>query len=161
VPHSLLFAGSLLAGHVVDSAMARCGKLLKSSKAYHFLEGPYVEYEGAVPPEERDALLQDLKSAFCQLVDEQIDTKIEVLPKDQADALCNGQAQNNFDMDFFAGKSDTIRVVTVAGFPCPCGGTHVCNTADLKERQWGIIGIKSKKGVVRVKYGQNTSTATL
>jgi len=40
-------------GHVVDSALARCGMLLKPSKAYHFLEGPYVEYQGSIPPEEK------------------------------------------------------------------------------------------------------------
>ena len=50
---------------------------------------------------------------------------------------------------------DSIRIVTVAGWACPCGGTHVRSTKDLKQRQWGVVGIKSKKGVVRVKYAQN------
>jgi len=45
-----------------------------------------------------------------------------------------------------------IRVVTVAGWSSPCGGTHVKSTAELKERGWTITGIKSKKGAVRVKY---------
>ena len=31
------------AGHVVDSAMARCNRMLPPSKGYHFLDGPYVE----------------------------------------------------------------------------------------------------------------------
>jgi Ser-tRNA(Ala) deacylase AlaX len=144
-----------VAGHVVDSAMARCGKFLKPLKAYHFLEGPYVEYQGTLAPEEKETLPLDLQLAFCQLVNEQIDSKIDLLSKGEADALCNRQAQN-FDMDMLADKrTNQIRVVTVAGYPCPCGGTHVLNTGDLKERQWGITGIKSKKGVVRVKYGQN------
>ena len=134
--------------------MARCGKFLKASKAYHFLQGPYVEYEGSVPAEEKDTLLADLQTAFCQLVDEKIDTQIQIMSKEEADTVCNRQAQN-FDMDVFAGRDNTIRVVTVAGFPCPCGGTHVNSTSDLLERQWGITGIKSKKGVVRVKYNQN------
>ena len=136
--------------------MARCGKFLKPSKAYHFLAGPYVEYEGTIEQQDKEGLLKDLQTAFCQLVGEQIDTKIELMSKEKADSVCNRQAQN-FDMDIFADKiTDQIRVVTVAGYPCPCGGTHVLNTADLKERQWGITGLKSKKGVVRVKYGQNT-----
>lgn len=142
------------AGHVVDSAMAACGKTFKPSKAYHFLESPYVEYEGTVPADERDRLLQDLQTSFCHLVNQDIPTKIELMSKGEADALCNRQAQN-FDMDVFADKrTNQIRVVTVAGFPCPCGGTHVKSTADLKKRQWGITGFKSRKGVIRVKYGQ-------
>lgn len=144
------------AGHVVDSAMARCGKMFQASKAYHFLDGPYVEYKGAIPVEEREGVLKNLQSAFCQLVEENIDTTIELLSKEEAGAACNQQGQN-VDVDMFADGNGQIRVVSVAGFPCPCGGTHVRSTADLKERQWGITGIKSKKDVVRVKYGQNAN----
>jgi len=145
------------AGHVVDSAMARCGQFLKPSKAYHFLEGPYVEYEGSIPPDERDSVLQQLQAAFCQLIDENIDTEIALLSKTEADALCNRQAQN-FDVDVFADpRTDQIRVVTVAGYPCPCGGTHVRSTGELAANGWGILGLKSKKGVVRVRYGQETN----
>jgi Ser-tRNA(Ala) deacylase AlaX len=46
--------------------------------------------------------------------------------------------------------------VTVAGWPCPCGGTHVKSTGNLKGRRWGITGLKCKKGLVRVKYGYGT-----
>jgi len=130
--------------------------LLKPSKAYHFLEGPYVEYQGSIPPEERDTVLEQLQSAFCQLIDEDIDTEIALMSKEEADSLCNRQAQN-FDLDVFADpRSDQIRVVTVAGYPCPCGGTHVRSTGELAANEWGITGLKSKKGVVRVKYGQGT-----
>lgn len=143
------------AGHVVDAAMARCGKHFKSGKAYHFLEGPYVEYSGSIPDSERDAVLSDLQTAFCQLVAEDLETEISLMSKDEADTVCNRQAEN-FDLDVFCDpfNDNLIRVVTVAGFPCPCGGTHVRTTCDLAGRQWGITAIKSKKGVVRVKYGQ-------
>lgn len=143
------------AGHVFDSAMARCGKMMKPSKAYHFLEGPYVEYVGEISENERSTVLSDLQAAFCQLVKENIDTEIALMSKEEADVLCNRQAQN-FDMDVFADPlTQQIRVVTVASFPCPCGGTHVRSTGDLEANLWGITGIKSKKGVVRVKYGQD------
>jgi Ser-tRNA(Ala) deacylase AlaX len=145
------------AGHVVDSAMARCGKLLQASKAYHFLDGPYVEYKGTIAVDEREGVLKNLQSAFCQLVDENIGTTIDILSKEEADAVCNRQAQN-FDMDIFADNNGQVRVVAVAGFPCPCGGTHVRCTADLKARDWGITGIRCKKGVVRIRYGQNANT---
>jgi Ser-tRNA(Ala) deacylase AlaX len=46
-----------------------------------------------------------------------------------------------------------VRVVTVAGWNCPCGGTHVRSTGELKERGWCVKGLKCKKGVVRVRYG--------
>lgn len=144
------------AGHVVDSAMAKCGKLMKPTKGYHFLDGPYVEYEGAIPPQDRAQVLTDLQQAFKDLVEEDIATDIETMPEEKANEVCNRIA-NNFDMkDFGGGKDEAtdIRVVTVAGFPCPCGGTHVKSTGDLAERGWGIVGIKSKKGVMRVKYGQ-------
>jgi len=144
------------AGHVVDSAMAKAGKFMEASKAYHFLDGPYVEYIGSIPIEERAQVLQDLQAAFLELVEQDIPTEIQLLSKLMADKVCNRQAQN-FDMDIFCDRrTERVRIVTVAGFPCPCGGTHVRSTADLKERAWGITGLKSKKGVVRVKYGQNT-----
>ena len=144
------------AGHVVDSAMAKCGKFLKPSKAYHFLEGPYVEYEGSLEADEKTSLLGKLQEAFYELVEEDHPTKIETMSMKEADEVCNRQAQN-FDMDIFKDpRTNQIRVVTVAGFPCPCGGTHVRSTAALRDRQWGITKIQSKKGVLRVKYGQHT-----
>jgi len=146
------------AGHVVDSAMARCGKLMKPTKGYHFLDGSYVEYEGSIPVEERSQVLKDLQTAFQELVGEDIPTKIETMSEDRANELCNRIAKN-FDMKDFGGGKDEptdIRVVTVAGFPCPCGGTHVKSTGVLKANGWNVTGIKSKKGVVRVKYGQTT-----
>jgi Ser-tRNA(Ala) deacylase AlaX len=140
---------------VVDAAMAQCGKLLKPSKGYHFLDGPYVEYKGSIPATEKDQLLHDLQDAYCQLVNQDLETKIEILSKEEADRVCNRLAGPNYwDVNAFADtQTQQIRVVTVAGYPCPCGGTHVARTGDLKARQWNITGIKSKKGLVRVKYG--------
>jgi alanyl-tRNA synthetase len=91
------------------------------------------------------------------LVEEDIATQIETLPEDTANEVCNRIAKNFEMKDFGGGKEvpSNIRVVTVAGFPCPCGGTHVRSTGDLKVRKWGITGLKAKKGVVRVRYGQD------
>eukprot|EP00565_Helicotheca_tamesis_P005298 CAMPEP_0185732294 /NCGR_PEP_ID=MMETSP1171-20130828/15671_1 /TAXON_ID=374046 /ORGANISM="Helicotheca tamensis, Strain CCMP826" /LENGTH=231 /DNA_ID=CAMNT_0028401741 /DNA_START=138 /DNA_END=833 /DNA_ORIENTATION=- len=138
------------AGHVVDSAMARCGRVMPPTKGFHFLAGPYVEYKGSIPPNERDEAIASLKKAFQDILEEDIETKIETLPHDEADKVCNRVA-HNFNMDDF-GAGD-IRVVTAANWPSPCGGTHVKSTADLKGRGWTVTGIKSKKGAVRVKYG--------
>jgi len=140
------------AGHVVDSAMAKCGQVMPASKGYHFLDSPYVEYKGTIPPQEREQVLKELKQAFADLVEEDIETKIETMSREDAEVLCK-----NFDLNMFAKEGEPLRIVTVAGWHCPCGGTHVKSTKELKERQWGITGLKCKKGVVRVKYGHSST----
>lgn len=42
------------------------------------------------------------------------------------------------------------RIVTIAGLACPCGGTHVGSTGDLKGVQ--VTKLKAKKGTLRVSY---------
>lgn len=42
------------------------------------------------------------------------------------------------------------RIVTVGGVACPCGGTHVKSTGQLKGTV--VTKIKSKKGTLRVSY---------
>lgn len=151
----LLLSECHTAGHVVDAAMARCGMLLPPTKGYHFLDGPYVEYKGGIDAKEREEFLARLKVAYQELIDEDIPTNIQTLPVDEADALCNRLAQN-FDVKDFTSPTDTnpsVRVVTVAGWHCPCGGTHVRSTGVLGGRGWRVRGMKCKKGVVRVKYG--------
>jgi len=145
------------AGHVVDAAMARCDKLLPPTKGYHFLDGPYVEYKGSIDIKDREEFLSRLKEAYQQLINEDIHTQIQTLPVDEAEELCNRLAQN-FNMKDFTSPSEeegnpAVRVVTVAGWNCPCGGTHVKSTGVLKERGWGVKGLRCKKGVVRVRYG--------
>ena len=140
------------AGHVVDAAMAKCQTLLPPTKGYHFLDGPYVEYKGSIDIKERDEFLSQLKVAFQELIHEDIETVIQTLPVDEADELCNRLAQN-FNMKDYTSIDATVRVVSVAGCYCPCGGTHVKSTGVLKERGWGVKGLRCKKGVVRVRYG--------
>ena len=135
------------AGHAVDSAMARAGYLLPPTKGYHFLDGPYVEYRGDVPAGDRDSLVAQLQREFAGLVEEDIATTIEEMPKARAEAELN-KVQENFDFSVF--KDPTVRVVGVAGFKCPCGGTHVRSTRLL--RGYDVVGIRVKKGIVRVKY---------
>ncbi len=52
------------AGHVVDAAMAKCGKLLKPTKGYHFLDGPYVEYQGSIDVQELEEFMSRLQFAY-------------------------------------------------------------------------------------------------
>jgi Ser-tRNA(Ala) deacylase AlaX len=144
------------AGHVVDAALAACGKSrFRPAKAYHYLEGSYVEYAGSVPVPERDKFLRDLQGAFDKLVRRDIATEIRLLDPPRADELCNRSSQH-FDAKEFADPfTGRVRVVTVAGYSCPCGGTHVKSTGELLRpfRRWSVTGLKCKKGAVRVKYG--------
>lgn len=146
------------AGHVVDSAMAGCDSVMPATKAYHFLDGPYVEYRGNVPTDQRAGLLARLQASFQELVDADMPTEIRYdLDRTRAEELCNAVAGEGYFRlgDQFEDENETVRIVTVAGWPCPCGGTHVKSTGDLKQRRWGITGFRCKKGVVRVKYGQH------
>ena len=150
------------AGHVVDAAMAKCNKHLPPTKGYHFLDGPYVEYKGTIDTADRTEFLAQLQESYQQLINEDIDTQIQTLLVDEAESLCNRVAKNFNMKDFTTSSSSdsddeknppTVRVVTVAGWNCPCGGTHVKSTGLLKERGWCVKGLRCKKGVVRVRYG--------
>lgn len=146
------------AGHVVDAAMAKCNYVLPPIKGYHFLDGPYVEYRGSIPANERDPLLKQLTQAFQELIHDDIPTSIQLLSKHQADELCNARLQQNFDFSEYA-PEEKVRVVTVAGWSCPCGGTHVKSTSDLKRNGWTVVGLKCKKDVVRVRYGMTSKSS--
>lgn len=119
----------------------------------HSLDGPCVEYKGNIPVDERAPLLKKLQSAYQELVEEDIPTEIQVVPKDKALELCSKLEQDYFKLSEFG--DEPVRLVTVANWICPCGGTHVKSTGCLKQRNWGITGIKCKKGIVKVKYDQN------
>uniref|UniRef100_A0A7S2EUI9 Alanyl-transfer RNA synthetases family profile domain-containing protein n=1 Tax=Trieres chinensis TaxID=1514140 RepID=A0A7S2EUI9_TRICV len=141
------------AGHVIDRAMDRVGKTLPPTKGYHFLDGPYVEYKGTIPAPDRPEFLASLQEAFLALIDENIPTAIETLPRHEAEEKCTRLA-SNFDFRSMVAEDVTeVRVVTAAEWSCPCGGTHLRNTGELKERGWEVRGLKCKKGVIRVRYG--------
>jgi len=144
------------AGHVVDMAMADCETMMLPTKAYHFLEGPYVEYKGKIAAEDKGPLLEKLQKSFQKLVDADIATKIENIPRPEAEEICNRMTggEDYFKLRETFKEDENVRIVRVAGYPCPCAGTHVRSTGELKDRKWGITGFRCKKGVVRVKYGQ-------
>jgi len=142
------------AGHLVDSAIYRLGyDYLKPSKGYHFVDGPYVEYNNGktMPEAERKTLPERLNEQFAQLCNDDIPTTVCMMAKEDAEEHLNGcRLQKNFDLSAF--KDPTVRIVGIAGFTCPCGGTHVASSAMLKDFE--VTGIKMKKGDLRVKYGK-------
>lgn len=144
------------AGHVVDLAMERTGAQMPPIKGYHFVQGPYVEYKGSIEAKEREDFLSRLREAFAAIIEEEIELNIETVTVEEADKLCNRRAQN-FNVKEFIDEGEpnpTVRVVSVGDdITCPCGGTHIKSTGELKRRSWGVKGLKCKKGVVRVRYG--------
>jgi len=132
------------AGHILDVCMVRLGFALKPTKGYHFPDGPYVEYEGTMSPEDRETLPRKLKAKMREIVSENIATEIRFLPKAEAQTLCS-----DADLTMFSERA-LVRVVAVAGGWCPCGGTHVGSTEEL-----GPISVtrtRSKKKTLRVSY---------
>jgi len=115
-------------GHLLDAAMTAAGCTLEPAKGYHFTTGSYVEYKGKLTAEERDELLPRLQVEVDRLVTEGIPTSVEY-------------------------DSEGMRIVTVGGTACPCGGTHVASTADVGALK--VQKIKSKGKVTRVSYSVN------
>jgi Ser-tRNA(Ala) deacylase AlaX len=135
------------AGHAIDVAMHAIGMgHLVPTKGYHFPAGPYVEYQGEVPLEERDALATKLTEKLAELVAADIPTTVKEITVDQVPKIYAGTG--------FPSTIKVLRAAAVASssddFLCPCGGTHVKSTKDL-----GVIKItkvKKKKTSVQIKY---------
>jgi Ser-tRNA(Ala) deacylase AlaX len=149
--HRKLLSAYHSAGHLVDSAVYRLGyDELVPQKGYHFMDGPYVEYSNgkSVSEGDRKTLVDRLNEQFVSLIAEDIPTTICMMVKDDADAELN-RTSKNFDFSTFTDPK--VRIVGIAGFRCPCGGTHVRSSGELKDFE--VTGIKMKKGDLRVKYG--------
>lgn len=149
----LLYAGLskiLFSGHAIDAAMLQLGHLsmLKAAKGYHFVDGPYVEYtcspEFSMSAEELGNLPGQLSAVMREIVAERLETKVEFLSNQEAAELCKSD---------LAGYPAVVRVVTVAGNPCPCGGTHVENVALLEGIE--ITKAKIKKKILKISYVLN------
>ncbi len=140
------------AGHMVDSAMSRCGYDFPPIKGQHDPEnGPAVEYVGSIPPADRAPLVTRLNEEFEKIVKEELPTVICQMTKEE---FADRDTKRIFDLGVF--KDPEIRVVTVAGFSCPCGGTHVESTKELSEFE--VTGIKVKKNVTKIKYDLKKAT---
>jgi len=126
------------AGHAIDEAVNRCaskyGIKMVPMKGYHFIDGPYVEYqlsEGSSDPSDvlLTAFVNDMNQAMNDIILEDIPTTITIEP------IVDG----GFN-----------RIVTLAGLACPCGGTHVKSTAELQTVT--ITKAKKKKNIVKISY---------
>lgn len=126
------------AGHAIDSGIERLGysDRLIPLKGYHFIDGPYVEYQLLnnnieINEKEIKQLEINLQNSLNQIIDEDIKTTITIK-----------SAPNSLD--------GFIRTVNLANSICPCGGTHVRTTKELNKIV--ISKIKKKKDIIKISY---------
>jgi len=140
------------AGHLLDMAMRNLEQDLKPGRGYHFADGPWVEYEGAVPAEERSALVAALNAEMARLIELDADTVVQAVPATSSDQLqqmgvsCADVAAAGYSSE------DSVRVVCVGDGSngCMCGGTHVPAAGMLGGVT--VTKLKVKKGATKISY---------
>ena len=136
------------AGHALDVAVLQLGLQLRPTKGYHFQDAPYVEYLGKLPPEAgtADEVTMALTEKMKTLIEADIASEVQLTSKvDAAKLLLGGEE----DVAHFAEEAQ-VRLVSVGGNVCPCGGTHVKSTGELGVVE--VTKIKTKKNVTRISY---------
>ncbi|GAB5035029.1 alanine-trna acid forming aminoacyl-trna and related binding isoform 1 [Nannochloropsis oceanica] len=136
------------AGHALDVAVLQLGMQLRPSKGYHFQDAPYVEYFGRLLPEAGTAVevATALTEKMKTLVEADIPFEVKVTSKVDAAKLLPGGKD---DVAHFAEEA-LVRLVSVGGNLCLCGGTHVKSTGELGMVE--VTKIKTKKDVTRISY---------
>lgn len=139
----LINAQAHTAGHLLDAVSRTVAPEIIGKKGYHFLEGPYVEFEGVLklPPEIFISKVNDLLA--------------EAIKSQPAVEVINADAELlktlKLPTDFKVPEGKSCRFVQIHGFaPVPCGGTHIKNLSELKEVT--VRKISSKKGLTKVSY---------
>ncbi len=132
------------AGHLLDAISRTVAPEIIGKKGYHFSDGPYVEFEGAlkIQPE---IFTDKVNSLLMESIKEEL--PIEVLNAD-SELL----KTLKLPVDFKIPEGKKCRFVQIGKFPpVPCGGTHLKNLFELKG-----IAIKKvhppKKGLTKISY---------
>ncbi len=128
------------AGHLIDATVRLLELPLTPTKGYHFSDGPYVEYDGEIPVDQREDIRLRLEQKVNELMNSKLETQVVYATQAQMQELCG------FIPSYIINDKE-IRVVTlVPKLGCPCGGTHVKNSQDI-----GHITLTK----IRVKGGQS------
>ncbi|GMH18785.1 hypothetical protein Nepgr_020626 [Nepenthes gracilis] len=134
------------AGHLLDICIQNVGLgHFQPGKAYHFPNGPFVEYIGSIQQNELQSKREELESNANALISRGGKVSAVVLPYEEAAKLCGGQLPD------YIPKGSTPRIVKIGEYPgCPCGGTHVLDISDIKGIK--VSQIRTKKGTTKVFY---------
>nr|XP_043628894.1 alanine--tRNA ligase [Erigeron canadensis] len=134
------------AGHLLDVCLPKVGlSHLKPGKAYHFPDGPYVEYKGTVPQAELQRKQQALELEANNLISKGEKVLVAIYSYEEASKLCGGGLPD------YIPKGSTPRIVKLGDFPgCPCGGTHVSDVSDIGHMK--VTQMRTKKGITKVYY---------
>ncbi|KAI9113995.1 hypothetical protein K1719_015246 [Acacia pycnantha] len=134
------------AGHLLDICLPKIGLgHLEPGKAYHFPDGPWVEYKGTIPQNEMQNKQKDLEQEANGLISVGGKVYVAILPYDEAAVLCGGCLPD------YVPKGSTPRIVRIGDTPgCPCGGTHVSDISDIGCIK--VSQIRSKKGSTKLYY---------
>lgn len=152
------------AGHVIDHAVDALKLGWEPTKAYHFPEGPYVEYKGTTDSAEFGNIQAKIQELCNHYIAENLPVSCRFASLEEVKQLCPN-APTNFwanlppcppelaelegpDKRRLEGKP--IRLVMVDMFAVPCGGTHVRSLVDLEAMV--ITKIKKKGDDIRVSY---------
>ncbi len=137
--HTRLHSG----GHVLDMAVNELGYTWKPVKAFHFPEGPYIEYEGDLDGEFEDALMVKLNDKIADILSRGITTEIRFVTIEEMAKLCRHVPE-------FLPKDKPSRVVLYGDFGVPCGGTHVAQLSDIG--RVNIRKIKIHGATIKLSY---------
>lgn len=131
------------AGHVIDMAVNTLKLNWILGKAFHFPDGPYVEYTGNLEGHGKEKLKIDLENLSNKFIKEETKTKLIFMDKEEMKKICPHVP------DYLpAGKPS--RVVMYGNFGVPCGGTHVSKLSDIKKIS--VRKIKQSGSNIRVGY---------
>lgn len=123
------------AGHLVASVIAELKPELKANKGYHFPDGPYVQFEGLVAPEERQALGAKAQELANQWIAERREVTIRFVPYEELVKVCRHVPEN-------IPRDKPSRIATIEGsISIPDGGTQVRDLGEI-----GGITITKIKG---------------
>ncbi|HLC73519.1 MAG TPA: alanine--tRNA ligase-related protein [Candidatus Nanoarchaeia archaeon] len=131
------------AGHVIDMAINNLDIGWKPGRAYHFPEGPYVEYFGILDATKKDLLRKDIENESNNIVRTSLKTTLRFVSKQELMEICG------FIPDYIT-NTNKIRVIMFGNFGIPCGGTHVVNLREINKII--IRKIKINQGGIRVAY---------
>lgn len=129
-------------GHVIDMAIDKLGIDWKPIKAYHFPDGPHIEYEGELTSN-IDEFIASLNNKTKEIVSSDASTAIKFMNSDEMSKYCRSVPD-------YIPKDKPGRIVLYGNFGVPCGGTHVANLRDVESAR--VTKIKVKSGKIKVSY---------